>query len=110
MDERQPNEQGIKLRRSVLGDVHVDAALKNQATSTRDFGIWSCGTSGVRSGAALAVAAMASFLLCSFNRQNVIRFRATPTPRLFVFLARNDCDLAINPRFGKPLLPQLNID
>jgi hypothetical protein len=39
MDERQGNEQVIKLRRAVLRDAHVDAALKNQATSTRDLGI-----------------------------------------------------------------------
>ncbi len=30
MDERQRYEEGMKVRRSVLGDAHVDAALKNR--------------------------------------------------------------------------------
>src|SRR5713226_9166612 len=29
MDERQRYEQGMKVRRAVLGDAHVDASLKN---------------------------------------------------------------------------------
>ncbi len=30
MDERQRYEQGMKVRRDVLGDTHVDASLKNR--------------------------------------------------------------------------------
>src|SRR5207248_9406 len=30
MDERQRYEEGMKVRRAVLGDSHVDAALKNR--------------------------------------------------------------------------------
>jgi 4-carboxymuconolactone decarboxylase len=30
MDERQRYEQGMKVRRGVLGDTHVDASLKNR--------------------------------------------------------------------------------
>ncbi len=30
MDERQRYEEGMKVRRKVLGDVHVDASLKNR--------------------------------------------------------------------------------
>jgi len=30
MDERQRYDQGMKVRRAVLGDVHVDAALENR--------------------------------------------------------------------------------
>lgn len=30
MDERQRYEQGIKVRRAVLGDAHIDASLKNR--------------------------------------------------------------------------------
>jgi 4-carboxymuconolactone decarboxylase len=30
MDERQRYEQGMKVRRAVLGDAHVDASLKNR--------------------------------------------------------------------------------
>src|SRR6266581_7168507 len=30
MDERQRYEQGMKVRRGVLGDAHVDASLKNR--------------------------------------------------------------------------------
>jgi 4-carboxymuconolactone decarboxylase len=30
MDDRQRYEQGIKVRRAVLGDAHVDASLKNR--------------------------------------------------------------------------------
>src|SRR5260370_21113423 len=30
MDERQRYEQGIKVRRAVLGDAHVDASLKSR--------------------------------------------------------------------------------
>src|ERR1700674_1172015 len=64
-------------------------------------------TPGATSGAAPAVAVIAIFLLCSFNQQNVLRFPSTRAPPLFVFPARNDCDLAIDPRCCKPLLPQL---
>ena len=31
MDDCQPYEQGMKVRRAVLGDAHVDASLKNRA-------------------------------------------------------------------------------
>jgi 4-carboxymuconolactone decarboxylase len=37
MDERQRYEQGMKTRRSVLGDAHVDATLKNQNEFTAAF-------------------------------------------------------------------------
>ena len=30
MDDRQRYEQGMKVRRAVLGDAHVDASLKNR--------------------------------------------------------------------------------
>ncbi len=30
MDERQRYQQGIEMRRAVLGDAYVDAALKNR--------------------------------------------------------------------------------
>ena len=30
MDERQRYDQGMKVRRAVLGDAHVDASLKNR--------------------------------------------------------------------------------
>jgi 4-carboxymuconolactone decarboxylase len=30
MDERQRYEEGMKVRRAVLGDAHVDASLKNR--------------------------------------------------------------------------------
>ncbi len=30
MDERQRYEQGMKVRRAVLGDAHVDASLNNR--------------------------------------------------------------------------------
>jgi 4-carboxymuconolactone decarboxylase len=37
MDERQRYEQGMKTRRDVLGDAHVDATLKNRAEFTDAF-------------------------------------------------------------------------
>jgi 4-carboxymuconolactone decarboxylase len=37
MDERQRYEQGMKTRRAVLGDAHVDATLKNQNEFTDAF-------------------------------------------------------------------------
>jgi 4-carboxymuconolactone decarboxylase len=37
MDERQRYEQGMKTRRSVLGDAHVDATLKNRNEFTEAF-------------------------------------------------------------------------
>jgi 4-carboxymuconolactone decarboxylase len=37
MDERQRYEQGMKTRRSVLGDAHVDATLKNRNEFTAAF-------------------------------------------------------------------------
>jgi 4-carboxymuconolactone decarboxylase len=37
MDERQRYEQGMKTRRGVLGDAHVDAALKNRNEFTEAF-------------------------------------------------------------------------
>jgi 4-carboxymuconolactone decarboxylase len=37
MDERQRYEQGMKTRRSVLGDSHVDATLKNRSEFTEAF-------------------------------------------------------------------------
>ena len=37
MDERQRYEQGLKTRRAVLGDAHVDAALKKKNKFTEVF-------------------------------------------------------------------------
>jgi 4-carboxymuconolactone decarboxylase len=37
MDERQRYEQGMKTRRAVLGDAHVDATLKNRDEFTDAF-------------------------------------------------------------------------
>ncbi len=37
MDERQRYEQGMKMRRGVLGDAHVDATLKNHNEFTDAF-------------------------------------------------------------------------
>ena len=37
MDERQRYEQGMQVRRAVLGDAHVDAALKNRNEFNETF-------------------------------------------------------------------------
>jgi 4-carboxymuconolactone decarboxylase len=37
MDERQRYEQGLKTRRAVLGDAHVDASLKKKNEFTEEF-------------------------------------------------------------------------
>src|ERR1700730_17632518 len=37
MDERQRYEQGMKGRRAVLGDAHVDASLRNRDESNEAF-------------------------------------------------------------------------
>jgi len=37
MDERKRYEEGMKVRRSILGDAHVDRALKNQTKFTAPF-------------------------------------------------------------------------
>jgi 4-carboxymuconolactone decarboxylase len=37
MDDRQRYEQGMKTRRAVLGDAHVDATLKNRHEFTEAF-------------------------------------------------------------------------
>ena len=37
MDDRQHYEQGMKVRRAVLGDDHVDASLKNRSDFDKDF-------------------------------------------------------------------------
>ena len=37
MDERQRYEQGMKVRREVLGDAHVDKSLKNRNSLNEDF-------------------------------------------------------------------------
>ena len=37
MDERQRYEQGMKVRRAVLGDAHVDASLKNRDEFNEEF-------------------------------------------------------------------------
>lgn len=37
MDDRQRHEQGMKIRRSVLGDAHVDAAEARKSPLTADF-------------------------------------------------------------------------
>jgi 4-carboxymuconolactone decarboxylase len=37
MDERDRHEQGMKVRRAVLGDAHVDRANRNRNEFNRDF-------------------------------------------------------------------------
>jgi 4-carboxymuconolactone decarboxylase len=37
MDERQRYEQGMKVRRAVLGDAHVDTSLKNRNEFNEEF-------------------------------------------------------------------------
>src|ERR1700736_3986125 len=37
MDERQRYEQGMKVRRAVLGDAHVDAAIENRNEFNEEF-------------------------------------------------------------------------
>jgi 4-carboxymuconolactone decarboxylase len=37
MDERQRYEQGMKVRRAVLGDAHVDASLNNRNAFNEEF-------------------------------------------------------------------------
>jgi 4-carboxymuconolactone decarboxylase len=37
MDERQRYEQGMKVRRAVLGDDHVDASLENRNEFNEEF-------------------------------------------------------------------------
>ena len=37
MDERQRYEQGMKVRRGVLGDAHVEASLKNRNEFDKEF-------------------------------------------------------------------------
>jgi 4-carboxymuconolactone decarboxylase len=37
MDERQRYEQGMKVRRAVLGDAHVDASLANRNELNEEF-------------------------------------------------------------------------
>jgi 4-carboxymuconolactone decarboxylase len=37
MDERQRYEQGMRVRRAVLGDAHVDATLKNRNEFNETF-------------------------------------------------------------------------
>jgi len=37
MDERQRYEQGMRVRRAVLGDAHVDATLKNRNKFNETF-------------------------------------------------------------------------
>ena len=37
MDERERYEQGMRVRRSVLGDEHVDRALKHRSAFNEDF-------------------------------------------------------------------------
>jgi 4-carboxymuconolactone decarboxylase len=37
MDDRQRYEQGMKVRRAVLGDAHVDASLKNRTEFNEAF-------------------------------------------------------------------------
>lgn len=37
MDERQRYEQGMKVRRAVLGDAHVDASLENRNDFNEEF-------------------------------------------------------------------------
>jgi 4-carboxymuconolactone decarboxylase len=37
MDERKRYDQGLKIRRSILGDAHVDKSLKSRTDLTNDF-------------------------------------------------------------------------
>lgn len=37
MDDRQKYDQGMKVRRAVLGDAHVDRSLKNRTSFNEDF-------------------------------------------------------------------------
>jgi 4-carboxymuconolactone decarboxylase len=37
MDDRERNEKGMSVRRAVLGDTHVDRAVKNTNEFTREF-------------------------------------------------------------------------
>jgi 4-carboxymuconolactone decarboxylase len=37
MDERKRYDQGLKIRRSILGDAHVDKSLKSRTDLTSDF-------------------------------------------------------------------------
>jgi 4-carboxymuconolactone decarboxylase len=37
MDERKRYEQGMKIRRDVLGDAHVDKTLKSRTDFNKDF-------------------------------------------------------------------------
>lgn len=37
MDERKRYEQGLKIRRDVLGDAHVDKTLKSRTDFNKDF-------------------------------------------------------------------------
>jgi 4-carboxymuconolactone decarboxylase len=37
MDENERYEQGLKVRRAVLGDTHVDAALASRTALTQEF-------------------------------------------------------------------------
>ena len=37
MDERKRYEQGIKVRREVLGDAHVDRSLQNRDAFNEEF-------------------------------------------------------------------------
>lgn len=37
MDERERHEQGMKIRRAVLGDAHVDRSQANMTAFNRDF-------------------------------------------------------------------------
>ena len=37
MDERKRYDQGLKVRRKILGDAHVDKALKSRTKFTEDF-------------------------------------------------------------------------
>ena len=37
MDERERYDQGMKIRRAVLGDAHVDASLRNRDAFNEEF-------------------------------------------------------------------------
>lgn len=37
MDDRKCNDEGMKVRRAVLGDAHVDRAMSNQNDFTAEF-------------------------------------------------------------------------
>jgi hypothetical protein len=37
MDDREPYEQGMKVRREVLGDTHVDRSIVNRNEFNSDF-------------------------------------------------------------------------